>query len=225
MLEWRPRDRTHRVILHDAHALVPDAYDYLLAKGRSKGLLAVGYHFVIETNGAVKSGRPLEAVGSHTHGHNEDSVGVCLALPFSEAQRLALAGLVHRLQVLYAIPLSIVGHKEVHRTRSPDCPPLDMKDLRQFIRKEIARIMTTTTPPGVPAPNELSTQQALIVSYLQKGHTLTTQIAMVSLGIQSLSSRVAELRKLGYEIEADPAKDYHGRSYLKYRLVQPSAAA
>ncbi len=216
MLEWRPRDRTHRVILHDAHALVPDAYDYLLAKGRSKGLLSVGYHFVIETNGAVKTGRPLEAVGSHTPGHNEDSIGVCLALPFSEAQRLALAGLVHRLEVLYAIPLSIVGHKEVHRTRSPDCPPLDMKDLRQFIRKEIATTMTDTTP-------DLSTQQSLIVSYLQKGHTLTTQIAMVSLGIQSLSSRVAELRKLGYVIEADPAKDYHGRSYLKYRLVPSSA--
>lgn len=205
MFHWRPRPVTARVILHGG----PGDYDFLLAQGRRKGLLAVGYHFIIDTLGGVTSGRPLEAIGSHTPGHNEDSVGVWLSHPFSEAQRKALAGLHHRLECLYG-PLSLVAHKELPRSRSPQCPALDMDDLRNFIRKENADL-TSSTP-------DLSTQQHLVLNYLRAGHTLSTQIAMVSLGIQSLSSRIAELRAKGYVISGEQAKDYHGRVYLKYKL-------
>lgn len=34
----------------------------------------------------------------------------------------------------------------------------------------------------------------------------------------SISSRVAELRKLGHKIEDEEAKDHFGKRYLKYRL-------
>lgn len=210
MFHWRPRPVTSRVILHAG----PGDYHFLLAEGRRRGLLGVGYHFVIDTHGGVTSGRPLEAIGSHTPGHNHDSVGVWLSHPFSESQRKALAGLMFRLECLYG-SLSLVGHKELPRSRSPNCPALDLDDLRTFIRKENQELNPTTP--------DLSTQQQLIVNYLRAGHTLSTQIAMVSLGIASLSSRVAELRAMGFEINSEEARDYHGRRYLKYTLSdQPS---
>lgn len=210
MFHWRPRPLTARVILHGG----PGDYDFLLAEGRRRGLLGVGYHFVIDTLGGITSGRPLEAIGSHTPGHNEDSVGVWLAHPFSEDQRKALAQVLHRLECLFG-HLSLVAHKELPRSRSKSCPSLDMDDLRNFIRKENSAL-TPSTP-------DLSTQQQLIVNYLRAGHTLSTQIAMVSLGIASLSSRVAELRALGFPINSEEARDYHGRRYLKYTLAEPAS--
>lgn len=41
-------------------------------------LQAVGYHFVIYTNGAVATGRHLNEVGAHAKGFNSKSVGICL---------------------------------------------------------------------------------------------------------------------------------------------------
>lgn len=38
----------------------------------------IGYHFVITKNGSVFEGRPVNAVGAHVHGHNQDSIGICL---------------------------------------------------------------------------------------------------------------------------------------------------
>ena len=38
----------------------------------------IGYHFVITKDGTVHAGRPVEAVGAHVHGHNANSIGICL---------------------------------------------------------------------------------------------------------------------------------------------------
>lgn len=37
----------------------------------------IGYHFVILLDGTVEIGRPLERVGAHVRGENNDSVGIC----------------------------------------------------------------------------------------------------------------------------------------------------
>ncbi|HJW81967.1 MAG TPA: N-acetylmuramoyl-L-alanine amidase [Acidiferrobacterales bacterium] len=41
-------------------------------------LAAIGYHWVIYTNGAVANGRHLDEIGAHVAGHNESSIGICL---------------------------------------------------------------------------------------------------------------------------------------------------
>lgn len=38
----------------------------------------IGYHYVVDRDGAVAPGRPESRVGAHTLGHNKDSIGVCL---------------------------------------------------------------------------------------------------------------------------------------------------
>jgi N-acetyl-anhydromuramyl-L-alanine amidase AmpD len=41
-------------------------------------LAAIGYHWVIYTNGAVANGRHLDEVGAHAKDHNLRSIGVCM---------------------------------------------------------------------------------------------------------------------------------------------------
>jgi N-acetylmuramoyl-L-alanine amidase len=42
-----------------------------------RGWSDIGYHYVIELDGAVKVGRPLIRAGAHVEGHNAHSIGVC----------------------------------------------------------------------------------------------------------------------------------------------------
>lgn len=56
------------------------------------------------------------------------------------------------------------------------------------------------------------------MEYLQAGRSLTNQIALNNLGIGSLTSRIAELRKKGYAITDTVEKDFHDKDYKKYAL-------
>ena len=42
-----------------------------------KGWSDVGYHYLIELDGSINKGRPVERIGAHCKGHNNDSIGVC----------------------------------------------------------------------------------------------------------------------------------------------------
>lgn len=65
---------------------------------------------------------------------------------------------------------------------------------------------------------DLTPQQRTILEYLQAGRSLTNQIALNNLGIGSLTSRIAELRKKGYAITDTVEQDFHGKDYKKYAL-------
>jgi len=51
-------------------------------------LKAIGYHFVIEVDGAIRTGRGLEEIGAHVQGSNAKSIGICMigTDKFTEAQ-------------------------------------------------------------------------------------------------------------------------------------------
>ncbi|EGP03147.1 N-acetyl-anhydromuranmyl-L-alanine amidase [Pasteurella multocida subsp. gallicida str. Anand1_poultry] len=38
----------------------------------------IGYHYVIDTDGTVETGRKVGEVGAHVKGHNQQSIGICL---------------------------------------------------------------------------------------------------------------------------------------------------
>ena len=80
-------------------------------------LKAIGYHFVIYTNGAVVTGRGLDEIGAHVAGFNQKSLGICMvgADQFSPEQWQSLADLVHGMQKKYP-EAKIVGHRDL----SPD---------------------------------------------------------------------------------------------------------
>lgn len=67
----------------------------------------------------------------------------------------------------------------------------------------------------------LSPQTKLVLEYLQSGRELTGMIAFMNLGVASLTSRVAELRKAGIPVQDKMSTDHFKRRYKKYWMVVP----
>ena len=44
---------------------------------KAKGWKCIGYHYVIDIDGTIEFGRPVEQIGAHTVGHNAYSIGIC----------------------------------------------------------------------------------------------------------------------------------------------------
>ncbi|UIY29159.1 helix-turn-helix domain-containing protein [Neorhizobium galegae] len=62
----------------------------------------------------------------------------------------------------------------------------------------------------------LSPQQRLIYDYLMTGRALTRQVAINTLNVQEVTTRISELRKLGLEIKSQFKKDFGGTRYKAY---------
>lgn len=89
-----------------------------------RGWSDIGYHYLIDRDGTVAIGRPLERVGAHVRGHNTGSIGIALfgghgsaetdafAENFTEAQNQALIQLVSELRVRYPAIKRVSGHNE-----------------------------------------------------------------------------------------------------------------
>jgi len=103
-------------------------------------IASVGYHFVIEIDGTVKTGRGLEEVGAHVGGHNQNSIGVCMigTDKFSKHQWSSLAKLVGELSIKYPGAL-VLGHRDLSPDKNKDgkitsvdwvkiCPGFSVKD-------------------------------------------------------------------------------------------------
>lgn len=129
MLAFRTRKTTTRVIIHGGHEDIPDAdpVPILRVRGREMGLLEIGYHFVVSATGDVWCCRPALAIGSHTPGHNHDSLGVYLAGQALGPQQIA--ALRNILRAFRDLP--VIGKSEVIRFRNkPTGPFFDMDELR-----------------------------------------------------------------------------------------------
>ena len=44
---------------------------------KAKGWNDIGYHYVIDIDGTVEPGRPVEQMGAHCASHNTNSIGIC----------------------------------------------------------------------------------------------------------------------------------------------------
>ena len=102
-----------------------------------RGWRDIGYHFVIDLEGNVHEGRPVEQTGAHTKGHNWDSIGVCYVggveaekkhgdwVPKdtrTQAQKDALDDLLCQLTDTYGG--RVYGHRDFS---SKSCPCFDAK--------------------------------------------------------------------------------------------------
>lgn len=102
----------------------------------------IGYHYVIEIDGTLHEGRPVEEIGAHVSGSNADSIGVCMVGTdrFSEQQWSTLRDLVTTLTERYH-EASVWGHRDFSPDRDGDgivepiewlktCPGFDVSDWR-----------------------------------------------------------------------------------------------
>ncbi|MCA9313762.1 N-acetylmuramoyl-L-alanine amidase, partial [Candidatus Saccharibacteria bacterium] len=95
-----------------------------------RGFLDVGYHFFINKNGDIQTGRQLNKAGSHCKGYNAHSVGICLSGRnyFSEQQFNSAALLIDML--IHFLDLSItdiVRHCELNPAKT--CPNFSMIEI------------------------------------------------------------------------------------------------
>jgi len=90
-----------------------------------RGWSDVGYHYIILLDGTVQSGRPVQKIGAHTKGYNNDSIGICYIGGLDKegkakdtrtpGQKKSLKKLVSDLKEIYDIE-EIKGHRDY----SPD---------------------------------------------------------------------------------------------------------
>jgi len=127
--------KIEKIILHCA--ATPEGRDVKMETIKSwhvkgNGWSDIGYHFVIELDGAVKNGRPLHRSGAHTKGHNATSIGICYVGGIdkdkkpkdtrTEAQRKAMDQLVDDLKMEHPTA-TIHGHNEF---AAKACPSFDV---------------------------------------------------------------------------------------------------
>ena len=101
----------------------------------SNGWSDIGYHYVIELDGKVVEGRPVELVGAHCVGQNKFSIGVCyvggmnksMSKPKdtrTEEQKESIIKLIKKLRGRYG-DLTIHGHNEFSNKA---CPSFDVSN-------------------------------------------------------------------------------------------------
>lgn len=91
---------------------------------RANGWAGIGYHFVIDRDGNVAEGRPLERTGAHVQGHNTGTIGICLLGGhgsaktdafkdhFTAAQNKALLALIVDLRQRFPSIRTVSGHNQ-----------------------------------------------------------------------------------------------------------------
>ena len=116
------RTKTNKIVLHHAAAKECDAltvHQWHLNNGWS----GIGYHFFVRRNGKIYRGRPEYTVGSHTKGHNSDSIGICFEGDYStqtmpKEQLEAGKELIAFLKNRYG-NLPVKGHRDLMATSCP----------------------------------------------------------------------------------------------------------
>lgn len=102
---------------------------------KAKGWAGIGYHFVIDLDGTIEQGRPMDKVGAHCYGHNRNSIGVCYIGGLdsrgkpkdtrTEAQKVTMTMLCRYLSFMFPRAL-MYGHKDFDPSKS--CPCFDVPE-------------------------------------------------------------------------------------------------
>lgn len=128
--------KINKIIVHCADT--PEGRDVRAAEikrwhTKERGWNDIGYHYVIDLDGTIEPGRPIEVAGAHCTGHNADSIGICYVGGCdakmqprdtrTEEQKAALLLLLKYLVAKYP-GAKIYGHKDFAQKA---CPSFDAK--------------------------------------------------------------------------------------------------
>jgi N-acetylmuramoyl-L-alanine amidase len=117
----------------------------------------IGYHFLIDRDGTVAEGRPVEQVGAHVQGRNTGTIGISLfggfgssaddefSDHFTIAQDRALRALIAELRLDYPAIKTVSGHNQY---AAKACPGFS-------VPKWLAAVPVKPEPakePAKPAP-------------------------------------------------------------------------
>lgn len=101
---------------------------------KQRGYNKIGYHYVIDLDGTVETGRHENEVGAHCKGYNSNSIGICYIGGLdrnlsvkdtrTQAQKDAMWELVIKLLSKYP-NANVYGHNEFNKGKA--CPCFDVK--------------------------------------------------------------------------------------------------
>ncbi|MCQ2344386.1 MAG: N-acetylmuramoyl-L-alanine amidase [Paludibacteraceae bacterium] len=97
---------------------------------RKRGFRSIGYHYVIDLDGTIENGRPLDKPGAHCEGVNDSSIGICYIggldshgkpkNTLTPEQNDSLVTLVSMLKDSFP-DIKIFGHNELDPSKSCPC--------------------------------------------------------------------------------------------------------
>ena len=135
-----------------------------------RGWSDCGYHFLIDRQGTVTTGRPLERVGAHVKGHNIGSIGIALLGGhggsagdtfydhFTEEQEWALEGLIISLTKDYPTISKVTGHNQY---APKACPCYSVPAWR--VGNKTPNLKPLIATQGRNSPTQSTTVQASVV--------------------------------------------------------------
>jgi N-acetyl-anhydromuramyl-L-alanine amidase AmpD len=120
----RQLSNIEQIVVHHAAVQGQTAVDYARYHVETKGWAGIGYHFVIERDGTVIQGNPLENISNHVTGQNTKSIGICLSGNFeienpTEIQEKRLGQLISKLRADLPQRLQVYGHRDFKATSCP----------------------------------------------------------------------------------------------------------
>lgn len=136
---------------------------------QGNGWSDIGYHYLIDRDGTVIEGRPIERIGAHVRGHNTGTVGISLygghggastdnfADHFTPEQDAALRQLLTDLGERFPIK-RITGH---NRYSAKACPCFDVTE---WLKEAPTRTAAPSVAPNPaqPAPSPFAALAALL---------------------------------------------------------------
>ena len=132
-----PRRRVDRVFIHCTASDVKDGGINLLKLidgwHKERGWDGIGYHYLIDKEGAVLVGRSLEKSPAAQRGHNKGTIAIAVhgLDSFSVTSREKLHSLCKQINEAYHGRVSFHGHREV---APKSCPIIDYRDLLRLDR-------------------------------------------------------------------------------------------
>jgi N-acetylmuramoyl-L-alanine amidase len=110
-------------------------YHYVI----TNGVQASMYPYVLEDDGVIQEGRPVEISGAHVKGQNSHSIGICLIGKHHFTARQLYDSLPTLLQILlptYGLTFdNVYGHNEFNPEKT--CPNFSVYTLRNLFKETI----------------------------------------------------------------------------------------
>ena len=91
----------------------------------------IGYHYVIDIDGTIEVGRPIDQTGAHTTNHNKTTIGICYVGGLWNGkpkdtrtlkQQASLVQLIKSLKVCFPTIKKVSGHRDY---AAKACPCFD----------------------------------------------------------------------------------------------------
>lgn len=122
--DTRNLNQIEQIVVHHSASLNQTADDFANYHVLTRGWPGIGYHFVIEKDGTIIQGNPLENISYNTQNQNTKTVAICLSGNFDLEQPTgeqmdSLAKLISHLRGELPQSLEVYGHRDFAATSCP----------------------------------------------------------------------------------------------------------